>query len=376
MNISLQETRTYLKFGRLIPILFKSAIVCVAIIGSGIIFSSCQKDPAEDPTPPPPHGMHVKLPVIFHVIYKDRGDQKQYVNADRLKTILGNVNKRYSSTVGSVDINLEFVLATTAPTGKTLAAPGVEYINWSQAYPQESYPIDCNKIMYTNEFKYTPMLWEPNQYINVFLYNFTSGEDYITLGKSHFPYIHKDKNAPQGFTQTENTYLALENFQFAYGVSINSLFINDESTEEFYATTDINVTLAHELGHYLGLYHVFAQDHNGETLDNSIDTDYCPDTPSYNRVAYMKDYLYAMSHPEEGKYNFAYLVKRKNESGTFEAHNIMDYEVCYNDQFSADQRTRMRYVLENALAMPSAKKPSNRSRATKGGLDLPIVVME
>lgn len=51
------------------------------------------------------------------------------------------------------------------------------------------------------------------------------------------------------------------------------------------------MTLAHELGHYLGLHHVFAEEKNDKgytSIDDCQDTDYCEDTPSYNILEYNK----------------------------------------------------------------------------------------
>lgn len=79
-----------------------------------------------------------------------------------------------------------------------------------------------------------------------------------------------------------------------YSSSINSKYINEKSTAFYRNPNDSTKNLAHELGHYLGLHHVFAEDKNGYA-DNCNDTDYCQDTPSYNR----------------NKYNVWYLIQRQ-----------------------------------------------------------------
>lgn len=380
MNALFQNVATCQKFEQSVSILLKLVALCVSIIGVSILFSSCGKTP-DDSTPPPAppqQNLRTQLPVIFHVIYKDKNNNEQYVSATRLKTILNNVNKLYRGSESSVDMNLEFILATTAPNGKTLSAPGVEYIDWTQKYPQNDYPIDYNTLMGDKDGrKYTSMLWDPNQYINVFLYNFTANDNNNVLGVSHLPFIYTDKNAPEGFTQIENPYISLDNLTFVYCVSLNSLFIDHQSTEESHNPSDINVTLAHELGHYLGLHHAFPQDpQTGEFLNNSSDTDYCLDTPSYNRVEYENYYNNAANNPSGGEFTFLNLVKRTNETTTFDSHNIMDYYICYSDQFTDNQRTRIRYILDKGLLMPRVNKSTTISRATQGPIDLPIIIME
>lgn len=98
-------------------------------------------------------------------------------------------------------------------------------------------------------------------------------------------------NSLEGLNETKYSYLELKNLSFPYCVSINSLFIDQQSTSTAYNTTDITVTLAHELGHYLGLHHVFSEDPESSCKD----TDYCKDTPSYDKDAYDMTYQWAMA---------------------------------------------------------------------------------
>ena len=230
---------------------------------------------------------HYKIPVIFHVLYKEDRNSLQKVNSSRLSHILDKVNSLYKSKNNSVDMNLTFTLATTDKNGETLPNPGVEYIQWS-----ESYPINCDDFMNDDSGKYVKYLWDPNSYINIMVYNFDSGSNsnLITLGISHIPFSTAGNHYLEGLSKTDYSHLTLANLQFPLCVSINSLYINEESTSTKYTTADITVTLAHELGHYLGLHHVFAETTNGTCED----TDYCKDTKSYNKQEYDSycDYIY------------------------------------------------------------------------------------
>ena len=89
----------------------------------------------------------------------------------------------YQSEKCGIDINLEFVLATKDKNGTTLPEPGVERV------PFNELPIDCEKFMRDNTGKYTSLLWEPNEYINIMVYPFTDSQ---ILGISTFPYSLKD----------------------------------------------------------------------------------------------------------------------------------------------------------------------------------------
>lgn len=316
--------------------------------------------------------LHYKLPVIFHVLYQNESDAMQYVSQSRLADILTVVNKLYNSNAKSVDMNLSFTLATSDPDGNLLATPGVEYVRWTG-----DYPIDCDEFMNDESGKYVPYIWEPNQYINVMIYNFKpeSGSNMTTLGIAHIPFSTKGDNYLDGLAETSHSYLEKKNLKFAYGVSVNSLYINDQSSETEYSTADVTVTLAHELGHYLGLHHAFSEDENG-TTDDCIDSDYCDDTPTYNKVKYDEDYFY-IANNEPSKFTFEYLVLRTNCSGTtFTSRNIMDYAVSYSDRFTDNQRDRIRHVLTYSPLIPGPKKGQTKTRAAEGPLDLPIRVVK
>lgn len=317
---------------------------------------------------------HYELPVIFHVLYKDPSDHLQYVSRDRLAYILDYVNLMYQNNPFSVDMNLTFKLATIDPEGNPLASPGVEYIQWP-----EDYPIHCDKFMQDESGKYVKYLWDPNKYINVMIYNFyADNPNSTTLGISHIPFTTKGVNSLPGLNEVENSYLESKNLKFPYCASINSLCIDYESDKNNYDPRDIIVTLAHELGHYLGLHHVFTETITGDLIESCKDTDYCEDTPSYNKKEYDAEYIWVMSglsDLREHQY-FDYLVKRQDCSNQqFISRNIMDYSVSYCDQFTSDQRDRIRHVLTYSPLIPGPKKGQAKTRsAVQGPLDLPLLI--
>lgn len=55
----------------------------------------------------------------------------------------------------------------------------------------------------------------------------------------------------------------------------------------------------------------------------------------------------------------------------------MDYEICYSDRFTNDQRKRIRYVLSYSPLTPGPKKIGASIRtAIEGVLDLPMVIVK
>ncbi len=334
-----------------------------------------------------------KLPIIFHVLYQDANDQTQYVPVARLQTILNQVNELYQGNVygQSENINVKFIMANYDESGKKLATPGVEYVHYT-----DTYPIDPNKFMNDNTGNKVKYIWDPNEYINVMVYHFTKDKEGQTLGISHMPYIVKSDSTIDGLESTTSKYISKSNLGYAYCSSINSTYINSESTRYTladkglrgydYTSTDVTVTLAHELGHYLGLFHAFAEnktDSGYVTSDDCHDSDFCKDTPSYNRVAYNSWLSQYLTSTPSSKADIYAMVSRTSCDGTkFDSEDIMDYSICFSFKFTPDQKYRMRQVLYYSPLIPGPKKNSTSSRAsdsdatTHGKLDLPIRTMK
>ena len=331
-----------------------------------------------------------RLPVIFHVLYRDRTDPLQYVSASRLKEILNNVNELYQGGIygQSQHINVKFVLASTDEQGRALSTPGVEYVEWPSGW---SYPIDPYFFMDDNTGTFVNYIWEPSEFINVMVYNFSNTDDETTtLGISHMPYSVVGNHELEGLETTEYSALSKRNLKFPYCSSINSLYINKESdryTREDkgaggyeYNSADVNVTVAHELGHYLGLHHMFTEQ-DGATADDCFDSDYCEDTPSYNRIEYLA-FLdnYIDMHEISGEpMSINELMKRTScEGEIFYSANLMDYMIGLGYKFSADQKGRIRHVLYYSPLMPGPRKPAvSRSSESseivpEGPVDLPV----
>ena len=149
------------------------------------------------------------------------------------------------------------------------------------------------------------------------------------------------------------------------------------------------VTLAHELGHYLGLHHTFTQrtqDQSYEMVDSCGDTDFCKDTPSYNRIAYQRELKNYLTYSKDD-IDIRYLLRRSNCNGSdFYSENLMDYSISYSFSFSPEQKQRIRKVLYYSPLIPGPKlQPGTNRRlvTTKGTgketgkvLDLPIVFVK
>lgn len=314
---------------------------------------------------------HYKLPVVFHVLYKDKNNTTQYMRTSRASDLVIACNKYYQNLLGSksIDMNLEFVLATKDPEGNTLSEPGINRIQVDEP------TIDCEKFMENKDnLKY---LWDSNRYINIMLYTFSNKN---ILGISHIPYtVTPDKL--DGLHQL-NFLPEHSSLSYPHCTSINNTYIYETPSIEgkgYYNSLDVVATIAHELGHYLGLFHAFnqTQDKDGNTItDICEDTDYCEDTPPYNRAKYeiyFTGYIQANGGTITNK-DLPALMLRKNCSTGEEStpNNVMDYEISWVNRFTDNQRSRVRYVLTHSPLVPGPKVTRTITRATTSPQEFPM----
>lgn len=304
-----------------------------------------------------PAGQELKyrLPIVFHVLYKEEADKTLNLPQEKIYEVLKEVNRLYAVN----GINLEFVPATISPSGTVMREAGIHRVQWvSEAIN----PVD----MMTNEDpEYLHLLWDPNKYINVMLYKFTIPN---ILGIATFP-LTPEQNPLVGMDVVPFTNLDVRDLNRLRGISLNVAWTNaDEKGNPFapYVSKELldrqvslPTTLAHELGHLLGLRHAFAEGPDGAC----VDTDYCEDTPSYSKRPDYDDYVSRMM--SDAQYN-PYFPKEFRWESLFErtacdgskfvSHNIMDYSYSYMDQFSPQQKERIRHVLDYSPFIPGPKK--------------------
>lgn len=309
---------------------------------------------------------HYKLPVIFHVLYDNANDAYQNPQAALLAEIIRICNKKYANTFDNgdtgkkgVNINVEFVMATTDPNGKALAEPGVERIKWSTPV------MSCDDFMDESNKEAISLLWDLNKYINIFLYTF---KEENVLGISYTPYA--SSRHPLDGLYDGDRYFANTKMSYPHCVSINNAYIDHLPEVGFINPADITLTLTHELAHYIGLFHAFGVDNEEKKTSWREDTDYCDDTPNYDRKGY-EDWLdiYNNTTPAKDR-KFSDLIKRTSITGSeFTSRNIMDYIWTWGNEFTPDQRERMRHVLYYSPLIPGPKYDQPSTRAI---MDAPI----
>lgn len=324
-----------------------------------------------------------RIPIVFHVIYADEKDSTQNIPASTIYAMLDDVNQMYRNAGGTntVDLNMEFVLAETDPQGNLLKEPGIDRVKWLTA------ELDAEEVMNDNTRKYVHFLWEPNDYVNILVYRFSANN---ILGISTFPYTTAS-HPMDGTDVLPDMNITLANLTYARCVSINSSFIGDvddaltpyapENYKEIITKqVDDGITLAHELGHYFGLRHAFPNPNRDiliQILRRYAELQLCriSDGCSANLPKLEEEEDFAAS------FDWATLFDRTNcrTGEKYISHNIMDYAYSYLDEFTADQRLRVRHVLDYSPMIPGPKQTRaylSTKAVSDGPMDLPFSVSD
>ena len=219
------------------------------------------------------------LPVVFHVLYKDKSDETQYVKEGHMADILTEVNKVYAAN----KMNIVFELAQYNDKGEKLEEPGVvrHEVNFDDYVPEEF-------LSSQNEDNRQYAKYEQNlkKYINIYVFRFKQEDEKgTTMGISNLPIVplsHPLDSLPA--TDGANDY--------AYTTSPWGCCINNENIYQWQKENELNPryivnTMAHELGHYLGLLHTFSED-ECRMDDACSDTHICD---YVNYVTYMSAYI-------------------------------------------------------------------------------------
>ncbi len=326
-------------------------------------------------------GMHYQIPVVFHLIYKDASNKQHNPDAEVIYEVFDKLVDLYANC--GENLNISFVLAEEDEQGETLAERGIHRIekSWST--------MACMTVMGDTSGKYKELGWDPRRYLNVTIYEF--GDSFSILGLSRAPYLVKPHSL-SGISDL-NYYRQPSDLSFLYSISLNNSYLYPADITK-YNLYDFGVTLAHEIGHYLGLFHPFSETTASDGTQNTCDdTDFCDDTPSYNKYQY-DNFVYQISATCAGDFNAEQIemlsMRTSCEGGIdkeFRSTNIMDYAVGDANTFSAEQVQRMRYILENSPYIPGIKSvdfEQEDSKASRGetsepmplNLPRPIVIKE
>ena len=263
------------------------------------------------------------IPVIFHIIHDNdavgSGDNLSatYINAQIDQ--LNNDFRKIAGTSGDnnnpvgADSEIEFCAAVVDPNGATLAEAGINRINRSaQGWTATPYGTCTNGNFgdaYIENTIKPQSQWDPNNYFNIWVMDISCG----ILGYAQFPSQSglPGLNSNGGAANTDGVVLLT--------TSVGSTTTPNPAGGVY----NEGRTATHEVGHFLGLRHIWG--------DATCGNDYCDDTP-------------AASGPASGC-----PTKTTCDGVQDMVENYMDYSYddCMN-VFTVDQKARMQAVLANS----------------------------
>lgn len=262
------------------------------------------------------------IPVVVHIVHNGTGagsginisaaqvqDQINIMNADFAGTGLNSGNVPAVFAPSKANTTITFCLAQKTPSGTTMTEPGIDRINrntkgWT-APPYSSSYIDAT--IKPNS------IWDPTRYLNMWVTDLGGG----LLGYATFPANTglTGLSAPFGSATSDGVVM----LHSAFG-SIGTALTN--------APYHKGRTTTHEVGHWLGLRHIWG--------DGNCANDFCNDTPTSQTSNFG-----CPSHP--------YKVGTCSGNTTGEMfQNFMDYtdDLCMY-MFTNDQSARIQTAMQN-----------------------------
>jgi gliding motility-associated-like protein len=258
----------------------------------------------------------ITIPVVVHVIHNgDAIGTGENITDAQVRSQIKVLNEDFRRLMGTrgannnsvgADTEIEFCLAAVDPSGNMTNG-----INHKQLSNESFTQTEVNTIVKPSN------QWDPTKYLNIWTVRFT---DNTLLGFAQFP-----SNSSLSGINTNGGEASTDGVAISYN-AFGSADFND-GTFILNNTYKYGRTTTHEVGHWLGLRHVWGD--GGCEVD-----DYCNDTP----VAAEANYDCPASKDT-----------CPSNPGVDMIENYMDYtkDACMN-VFTNDQKTRMLTVLANS----------------------------
>jgi hypothetical protein len=277
------------------------------------------------------NGVH-RIPIIFHIIHNGESVGSGYnVSTARINAQINQLNRDFratesgdgdcSSSLG-VDSEIEFCPVFINPNGNTLSNPGINRIDRNDLL----FSAPPYSQSYLNSTIKPVTQWDPERYLNIWVVGFNS----TLLGFASFP----EMSGLTGITNPE-TNAARD------GVVIDAKTVYGcgETEGEFRGRT-----LTHEIGHYLGLRHIWGD--GSVTVDGNTISCGSPDAPDTCACS-LDDFV--TDTPNHGRANYDCPSGRTSCNSNDQITNYMDYtdDTCMR-QFTQEQKDRMKTVLMNS----------------------------
>ena len=273
----------------------------------------------------------ITIPVVVHVVHSGQavGTAPNITDA-QVESQITILNQDFRKKIGTrggtstnpvaADIEIEFVLAKQDPNGNP--TNGIDRV----AFTQTSWAGRGNDI---DLIVKPATIWDPTQYLNMWTLNISDD----ILGYAQFPEASGLSGLGSGGTAITDGVIS----------SYNVFGSGDISTSFLLASPYVKGrTITHEVGHFLGLRHIWG-DGTGDEASNLTDctaTDYCADTPQVG-----------WEHYTCGNFDTC-----TSAAGVDMVENYMDYtnDACMNI-FTQNQKDRITVIMNNAVRRSTLK---------------------
>lgn len=281
----------------------------------------------------------VKIPVIFHFVNTNPYEGSYHDLLKATTAYYRNTSEPLakSDNPAGVDAFIEFEPAFNDPSGKPLPKAGEHIITNGPTEYKSGEMVDA---AFQNYY------WNPNAYLNVFVFNCATCADEGAAGFA----VGMPPSASDGWARNTTP-------TFAYATYVDN--------KPGYLNPGL---LAHEFGHMLNLPHTFNGNGTYDASDPCAqDSDNCEDTPLYARRQQPPD---------------VELYEGVSCSGQrFFSTNPMAY-FGFSVNFTYNQRQRMRNQIEYGLWLPTPKNQgigggrlaASAQKATNQTLPKPVII--
>ena len=228
-----------------------------------------------------------------------------------------------SGRVKIANFDIQFCLATEDPSGNNLPEPGIDRINFNtKGWPNPNlFSTQATFKNYLDNTVKPQSIWDVTQYLNIWITDKSTALNHA--GVSSVPPLSGIPDLPNTATDSTDGIWC-----YAKATGSNALFAPGS-----YASPMVDGrTLTHEIGHYLGLRHIWG--------DAACGNDFCDDTPPA-----AAQNVGAPTYP----FHVGTCASPSNNPDGEMFMNFMDYTVGPKKyMFTVDQMTRAQTAMLNS----------------------------